>query len=264
MRGSRSRSWESREFRRVESCSINRSRDASSMERCPLSLFTLFSSAGGSASISSRRAFRRSVTHLSHRVLRNFLATVTCRLIFAARPSCRSRRHRRSLDCSLMTHNRAALDDFGRGTHRSSGSFRWLASCATHLKGSSRGEASSMVSKTPSVDQKRREMLREMLVRTRDETYQRIQEIRAEQEQESDIAPGDEMDAARAAADFETHAGLIANAELRLKDLDDALARLGEGRYGVCADCNQPIPVERLIAVPFALYCVKCEAKRPA
>jgi len=121
-----------------------------------------------------------------------------------------------------------------------------------------------MVSKTPSVDQKRREMLREMLVRTRDETYQRIREIRAEQEQESDIAPGDEMDAARAAADVETHAGLIANAELRLKDLDDALARLEEGRYGVCTDCNQPIPVERLIAVPFALYCVKCEAKRPA
>ncbi len=105
-------------------------------------------------------------------------------------------------------------------------------------------------------------MLRTMLVRLRDQTYQRIREFRKEQEEESEAIPGDEMDAAKASADVETHAGLIAAAEEKLKYFDDALARLEEGKYGSCMECQRPIPIERLIAIPFALYCVECEATR--
>ncbi len=114
----------------------------------------------------------------------------------------------------------------------------------------------------PNVDKGRREMLQTMLVRLRDETYQRIRELRREQEEEAQTLPGDEMDAAKASADVETHAGLIAAAEEKLKYFDDALARLDEGKYGSCMECGRPIPVERLIAVPFALYCVQCERTR--
>jgi DnaK suppressor protein len=112
------------------------------------------------------------------------------------------------------------------------------------------------------VDRERREMLQDMLVRMRDETYRRVREFRADQAQESEEVPGDEMDAAHSSADVETHAGLIAAAEEKLKSLDEALSQLERGRYGICMRCQQPIPVERLIAVPFALYCVKCQAKQ--
>ncbi len=109
------------------------------------------------------------------------------------------------------------------------------------------------------IDNDRREVLRTMLVRLRDETYQRIRTFRQDQEQESEPAPGDEMDAAKASAEVETHASLIASAEEKLKYLDDALSRLDEGKYGSCMQCHEAIPIERLLAVPFALYCVNCQ-----
>lgn len=37
-----------------------------------------------------------------------------------------------------------------------------------------------------------------------------------------------------------------------------ALARLEEGRYGVCPACGEQIPVERLEAIPTAERCGRC------
>lgn len=51
---------------------------------------------------------------------------------------------------------------------------------------------------------------------------------------------------------------LIGQAELRLTEIDDALDRLAEGSYGVCATCARPIPAERMQARPTARTCVAC------
>jgi YteA family regulatory protein len=40
-----------------------------------------------------------------------------------------------------------------------------------------------------------------------------------------------------------------------LKEIDQALARMDEGKYGTCTVCGQPIPEERLDALPQALTC---------
>lgn len=61
------------------------------------------------------------------------------------------------------------------------------------------------------------EILRNMLVRLRDETYGRVKELRGDQEQESEPPPVDEIDLARATSDVETHAGLIAREEEKLR-----------------------------------------------
>lgn len=42
-----------------------------------------------------------------------------------------------------------------------------------------------------------------------------------------------------------------------LSDVNDALARMDEGSYGRCAICGEPIPFERLRAIPTTEYCVK-------
>lgn len=108
----------------------------------------------------------------------------------------------------------------------------------------------------------RREILRGMLTRRRDELYQRIAEFRREQEQEAEPPPADSIEAARATADIETHAGLIDRNEDELRRLDAALERVEQGSYGMCADCGHEIPLDRLTAIPFALCCVNCQDKR--
>ena len=43
-------------------------------------------------------------------------------------------------------------------------------------------------------------------------------------------------------------------------DIDQALLRIKEGSYGICARCSQPIDERRLEAVPTARYDAQCQA----
>jgi RNA polymerase-binding protein DksA len=45
-----------------------------------------------------------------------------------------------------------------------------------------------------------------------------------------------------------------------LQNIDAALRRIAEGRYGACTDCGEPIGVQRLMAQPGALRCAACQA----
>jgi DnaK suppressor protein len=107
-----------------------------------------------------------------------------------------------------------------------------------------------------------RDTLREMLLNLYEEARAEIKTLRKDQEQESEPGPADEMDSARTTAEVETHAGLIARAQEKLRYADEALVRLDSGKYGLCMECGEAIPVERLEAVPFASYCVDCQGKR--
>jgi RNA polymerase-binding protein DksA len=46
----------------------------------------------------------------------------------------------------------------------------------------------------------------------------------------------------------------------RLHDIEQAQQRLTEGRYGVCLDCGEDIPRERLMVLPTAIRCAACQA----
>src|SRR5258708_35979116 len=47
-----------------------------------------------------------------------------------------------------------------------------------------------------------------------------------------------------------------------LQRIDEALARIASGDYGVCAECSADIPTNRLAALPFAVRCRDCEELR--
>jgi len=43
-----------------------------------------------------------------------------------------------------------------------------------------------------------------------------------------------------------------------LKEIEEALKRIEEGRYGICEMCDEPISEERLKIKPYAKYCIIC------
>jgi len=47
--------------------------------------------------------------------------------------------------------------------------------------------------------------------------------------------------------------------ETRLKDINLALEKIKEGRYGICEKCRKEIPQERLQVYPEARFCLKCK-----
>jgi len=47
-----------------------------------------------------------------------------------------------------------------------------------------------------------------------------------------------------------------------IDEIDAALSRLDDGDYGMCADCDRDIPIQRLRALPFARLCIECADER--
>ncbi|MCS6953036.1 MAG: TraR/DksA C4-type zinc finger protein [Bryobacterales bacterium] len=48
----------------------------------------------------------------------------------------------------------------------------------------------------------------------------------------------------------------------QLRMVEEALDRLAAGDYGICLACEQPIPAKRLEVLPWARYCVHCQAQQ--
>jgi DnaK suppressor protein len=46
---------------------------------------------------------------------------------------------------------------------------------------------------------------------------------------------------------------------VQLRLVEEALDRLNSGDYGTCLCCEEPLPVKRLRALPWARYCVACQ-----
>lgn len=44
-----------------------------------------------------------------------------------------------------------------------------------------------------------------------------------------------------------------------LKEIEAALDRLDAGDYGVCLSCGEPVDPRRLLAIPWAAYCIRCQ-----
>jgi sporulation protein, yteA family len=51
---------------------------------------------------------------------------------------------------------------------------------------------------------------------------------------------------------------LNSNREIRQK-IDEALENMEKGSYGTCESCGRPIDIDRLEAVPYTTFCVRCQ-----
>ena len=49
--------------------------------------------------------------------------------------------------------------------------------------------------------------------------------------------------------------------ELKLKDVNIALEKIAQGKYGICEKCGKEIGEDRLLVCPEARTCLKCNEK---
>jgi RNA polymerase-binding protein DksA len=59
--------------------------------------------------------------------------------------------------------------------------------------------------------------------------------------------------------DRELSTNLVSSEQEVLYQIDDALKRLDDDSFGTCLQCNKPITLSRLKAVPYASLCINCQ-----
>ena len=111
----------------------------------------------------------------------------------------------------------------------------------------------------------RREALKGMLKDLEAEVLGRLRLLRAFPAEWEPVKDAGEAALEEVTRDLEVT--LVERAFDTLRRIDEALARLDEGRYGICERCLSPLSEQRLRALPFAALCPNCllqdEAKTP-
>ena len=111
--------------------------------------------------------------------------------------------------------------------------------------------------------------LRQLLITERAKLAEEIKSIAREAATSPRDASGDlsaytvhMADMAADTYDRELSMNIASSEQELLYQIDDALKRLDDGSYGVCQQCNQPIAMSRLKAVPYASLCIACQRSK--
>lgn len=103
--------------------------------------------------------------------------------------------------------------------------------------------------------------IREALVNQRQQLLSVVQSTKsALAEKAVDLA--DVSDRASGGFEDELSVGLMAIEAAQIDEIESAIERIDEGTYGLCVDCQKPIPRKRMEVLPFAQRCVVCEDAR--
>lgn len=72
----------------------------------------------------------------------------------------------------------------------------------------------------------------------------------------------DLIDTAQDEFDREFVLSLAANEQQILNKIDVALHKIADGTYGICEKYGTPIPKKRLMAMPYAAFCIKAQEEQ--
>jgi DnaK suppressor protein len=75
----------------------------------------------------------------------------------------------------------------------------------------------------------------------------------------ADAGPGDVMDDSSGNACKENMLAGYSQIRTQLRKVELALKRIATGDFGICADCEGPIGIKRLQAIPWAHNCIGCQ-----
>jgi DnaK suppressor protein len=91
------------------------------------------------------------------------------------------------------------------------------------------------------------------------ESFRREEAVIAAMRSGLDAGPGDEVDQATTRAQLDEQINLAQSLRDHLDDVGVAIERCEAGTYGVCENCHQAIPAERLALFPVVALCVPCK-----
>lgn len=145
-----------------------------------------------------------------------------------------------------------------------------IAGAAAALKATSEVEIEVPIrpketAKEREVRERRQEVLHKILIGKRQEIIREIEESLGqsltEDQQRRLESARDVGDQALMDLERELGISLMEMRNRRRQSIDEALTRLHEGTYGICAECGVEISEKRLQAVPFAKLCVECQSR---
>lgn len=103
--------------------------------------------------------------------------------------------------------------------------------------------------------------IKESLLKTKKEILQNlISESEDFEAIVADIGPKDLVDIAAGDIDRKTIEAIGIQETNRLKQIDAALSRIENNKYGICFQCGKKIPQARLEAIPYAMLCIDCKS----
>ena len=103
--------------------------------------------------------------------------------------------------------------------------------------------------------------IRQRLLARQAELTARSKRLHADQRRDLDPLSADAPDRAAQQQNDEVVDSLDASVTSELNQIEQAIARLDSGRYGLCATCGNAISPKRLKAVPYADQCQSCVAQ---
>jgi len=118
-------------------------------------------------------------------------------------------------------------------------------------------------------DKKELDEYKEKLLNLKDDVLNQIKDIsedtlmKSQKEMSGDIS-GYSIhiaDAASNSYERDFNIGLVSNERRIVMNINEALKRIEDRSYGICAGCAKAIAKTRLNAIPYARYCTKCKEK---
>jgi DnaK suppressor protein len=73
---------------------------------------------------------------------------------------------------------------------------------------------------------------------------------------------GDWIDQSSQESDVHVHLALKQTDTKLLRAIEQAIHRMDQGTYGICADCEEEIKLARLDAVPWTRVCIQCKERQ--
>lgn len=117
------------------------------------------------------------------------------------------------------------------------------------------------------MDKRRLRHYEKLLLAKRKEIVEELESIKKElsdgYESGGEITsyPSHMADIGTDSSEKETLSMIITTVSQMLNEIDEALAKIGEGTYGICEICGKKINPERLELIPHTKLCIKCKEK---
>ena len=103
------------------------------------------------------------------------------------------------------------------------------------------------------------QQLRNILIDRRGKVVKGFDRERSELSVAEGSAPAEIIDMAQALEQLDRDSSLHEQERKEMTAIDKALGKMVTGTFGICEDCDEEIPVKRLLVLPEASLCARCQ-----